>query len=918
MECPYCKTQNRDSVRFCSNCGRQMPQTQQVASASAVPPTVVAPTVVSTRGSSSSLSPGTPLQGGRYVIRQILGQGGMGAALLATDKRLDSKQVVIKELVSDNSDPSKLKEDEQNFKREVVTLAHLDHPLIPNVTDNFEENSRFFMVQEYVEGENLEDRLERLQQSMHERDVLIYASEILDVLDYLSQQTPPIVHRDIKPANIVISTKDKKAHLVDFGIARADVARNAKRKQTSALGTPGYAPPEQYQGNADPRSDLYALGATLHHLLTNRDPRNFPPFNYPPVRTLSAQLAPETESVLVRALHNDIGQRYQSASAMKSDINQILYKRFGIASGALSSYTSSGTMSAITLPGTGGSMVNASLHGSGPVYPPPQAPPPPMPAVATPAALPLQSPYLPPVQPTRQSSHAGRNFLLFLLVLLLIGAIAFGALNLLRRNGSISGGGTPTVGVSSNGIGVSKAADGEYIGISDGTFAFDTSRPDGSFKQQAATALKSGNASQAQGLLQQAISVETNDAESLIYQENQKVLAAGGFHVTIVVATMLTGTNTGVGRDDLQGAYVSQKTTNDGSLLNGIGVVLLIANAGSQSSNAPAVARQIVQAAQADSSIIGVMGWPYSSYVANTVNIFKAAKLPVVSQTASSDLFTGISPYFFRVCASNKAQGIAGALYIEQTLHARTAVIFTDPLNAYTSSLANDFAGRFQADGGTILATEKYTVGQTASVAAALQATLKSTSAAPDVLYFSGYSSDISTLMTDLPTSGSWGKVQIMGGDALYELSGYQSSAQISWTRVHFTSFTYPDAWDVQGLSAQKPAFFVNYGSDLDPANTHRPGSYGWNRPDGDVILSYDALTALLTAVKNAGKSQLTASDLFQALKQLNGAQAFQGVSGQIAFGPDGDPVNKAVVVLYVSPRGFIMMTPTVEGQFLR
>lgn len=859
-----------------------------------------------------------PLQGGRYVIRQILGQGGMGAALLATDKRLDSKQVVIKELVSDNNDPAKLKEDELNFKREVVTLAHLDHPLIPNVTDNFEENSRFFMVQEYVEGENLEDRLERQQQPMHERDTLIYASEILDVLEYLSQQTPPIVHRDIKPANIVISTKDKKAHLVDFGIARADVARNAKRKQTSALGTPGYAPPEQYQGNADPRSDLYALGATLHHLLTNRDPRNYQPFTYPPVRTLNTLLAAETESVLVRALQNDISQRYQSASAMKSDIDQILYKRFGIASGALSSYTSAGTMSAITLPATGGSMVNAPALTPSPAYSNPQTPPPPPPmaSLSTPPGLQPQPMYFPPVQPPRRS-HTGRNFLLFLVALILIGAVAYGAFNLTRRGGGVGGSGAPTVGVSTNGIGVTKASDGEYIGVSDGTFAFDTSRPDGSFKQQAATALKRGDTSQAQGLLQQAISTETNDAEALIYQENQKVLAGGGFHVTIVVATMLTGTNAGVGRDDLQGAYVAQKTANDGSLLNGIGIVLLIANAGSQASNAPAVAQQIVQAARADSSILGVMGWPYSSYVANTVNIFKAARLPMVSQSASSDLFTGISPYFFRVCASNKAQGIAGAMYIEQTLHARTAVVFTDPLNAYTSSLANDFAERFQGDGGRILTTEKYTVGNAGSVAAALQNALKNANPAPDVLYFSGYASDISTLMTDLPTSGPWGAVQIMGGDALYELAGYQSSARISWTRVHFTSFTYPDVWDVQGLTAQKPAFFANYGSDFDPGNTHKPGTYGWNRPDSDVILSYDALTALLSAAKNAGKSQLTASDLEQALKQLNSTRAFQGISGQIAFGPDGDPVNKAIVILFVSARGFIMMTPTVEGQFL-
>src|SRR5262249_4577585 len=143
--------------------------------------------------------------------------------------------------------------------------------------------------------------------------------------------------------------------------ARADAARNAKRKQTSALGTPGYAPPEQYQGNADPRSDLYALGATLHHLLTNRDPRGYQPFNYPPARTLNPLLSSDVESVLARALLNDINQRYQSASAMKSDIDQILYQRFGIASSALAGYASSGTMAEITMPGIGGSVVGASM-----------------------------------------------------------------------------------------------------------------------------------------------------------------------------------------------------------------------------------------------------------------------------------------------------------------------------------------------------------------------------------------------------------------------------------------------------------------------------------------------------------------------------------------------------------------------------
>src|SRR2546423_5362358 len=418
MECPYCQTENRDGVRYCSNCGKFIGATAGNTGSTTV--------ASGASNNSRTLNVGTPLQGGRYVINKVLGQGGMGAALLATDKRLDNKAVVIKELVSDNSDPVKFKEDERNFKQEVVTLAHLDHPLIPNVTDNFEESSRYFMVQEYVEGENLEDRLDRTGQPMKERETLNYASQVLDVLEYLAQQTPPIVHRDIKPANIIIGEKDKRAHLVDFGIARADVARNAQRKQTSALGTPGYAPPEQYQGNADPRSDLYALGATLHHLLTNRDPRNHPPFTYPPARTLNPQLSPDIERVLTRALNNDINQRYQSAAAMKRDIDDILFKRFGD-SGNTSSYTlgPSGPMAAV-----GAASASNQANAPAParqaprVQPAPPTPVPPLRQSQTYQPQPVGN-YPPPRQRQQGGSNVGRNFLLFVLVIFLIAVVAY-------------------------------------------------------------------------------------------------------------------------------------------------------------------------------------------------------------------------------------------------------------------------------------------------------------------------------------------------------------------------------------------------------------------------------------------------------------------------------------------------------------
>lgn len=350
MKCPYCGTHNPAGESFCTDCGAYLDSSgdaltvvssndaneMQLANTQSSPP-LSGETSSTTSGggakTTSTLVPGWQLQNARYVVEKILGLGGMGAAVLARDTRVSNKRVVIKELVSENADPVQHEADVRNFEREVETLAHLDHPLIPTVTDSFQEGTHYYMVQEYVAGENLEDRLDRLKGPLPEHDVLLYASQVLTILDYLARQQPPIVHRDIKPANIIISSKDNLAHLVDFGIARSGETKSARRKQTSALGTPGYAPPEQYQGNADVRSDIYALAATMHHLLTNRDPSDYPAFDYPSVRSLNPRLSLEIDHVLTRALTLDITKRYQHAAAMKHDIEDILLNRFGEASG---------------------------------------------------------------------------------------------------------------------------------------------------------------------------------------------------------------------------------------------------------------------------------------------------------------------------------------------------------------------------------------------------------------------------------------------------------------------------------------------------------------------------------------------------------------------------------------------------------
>jgi eukaryotic-like serine/threonine-protein kinase len=921
MECPYCKAENRDGVRYCSNCGRLIDPTAMSGGVSSNSLTVASTQAKGITpggtGGSHTLSIGTTLQGGRYVITKVLGQGGMGAALLATDKRVNNKPVVIKELVSESSDPEKIKEDERNFRQEMMTLAALHHPLIPAVTDSFDENLRYFMVQDYVEGENLEERLERAKQPLKEREALGYTSQVLDVLEYLARRTPPIVHRDIKPANIIIDTEDKRAHLVDFGIARADVVKNARRKQTSALGTPGYAPPEQYQGNADPRSDLYALGATLHHLLTNRDPRDFPPFNYPPARTLNPQLSPEVEQLLAKATNNDITQRYQSAIAMKRDVDTILLKRHGV-SGAMDSYTlgTSGPIPVVSSTATYGAANQPTRV---------QAPPTPLPPFA---GQQFYQPgmYAPPAP--RRRSNVGLNFLLLILVVVLLFGFGFGAYYYFQHRGpSTAGGNTPTPVATSNvpasGIGVMKASNGETIGVSDGTAAFDTTRTGGDLMSQAAQRFQNGDKSGAESLWNQAAQADTSNAEALIYLEDQNVLNSASPYIDIVVATMITGDKgtIGVGRDDLQGAYVAQKTYNDGHLLaNGVQVRLLIANSGSVTKFATPVAQEIVNLAKSDSHFVGVMGWPFSSRVVQVLPTLSVAHIPMVSQTASSDSLTNASPYFFRVAPPNVTQGVIGAHYAETTLHATRVAMFVDNADPYSQTLAKAFSDQFTKDGGQIVKTETYTVGKPDNFVQLLN---DAETANPNLIYFSGYSFDASVLLTDLPTSGPFANLQVMGGDALYELSGYQSSSHANGVRMRFTTFAHPDEWATlctngKSFACNRPSFFGNYKADFDPNGTYNNGIYGYARADGDVILSYDATTTMLTAVQNmltGTKTTLTPADLLQGLHKINGANAIQGVSGQISFDSKGNPTNKALVILKVVPPGFIQID-SVQGCF--
>jgi serine/threonine protein kinase len=246
---------------------------------------------------------------GRYRVRKVLGVGGMGRVYLANDTRLANRPVAAKEMIlGDGIAEKKAIED---FTREATVLARLSHQGIPTLIDHFAEGGRHYLVMEFVAGGDLDKIVQEAGGKLPEERVLRWARQILSVLEFLHSQTPPIIYRDLKPGNIMID-KDGRAMLIDFGIARF----LPKGGKATMIGSPGYAPPEQYVGRVEARSDLYSLAASMHHLLTGRDPALEPPFSFPPVRDLAPEVSIATAAAVDKALSHDLEHRFRSPSAM--------------------------------------------------------------------------------------------------------------------------------------------------------------------------------------------------------------------------------------------------------------------------------------------------------------------------------------------------------------------------------------------------------------------------------------------------------------------------------------------------------------------------------------------------------------------------------------------------------------------------
>lgn len=259
----------------------------------------------------------------RYQVRRLISDEGGMARVYEVVNLADHppSRWAMKELRG-VSDAQEHKERLKLFKQEARLLKALDHRNVPRFCDHFQDRGQAYLVLEYIAGQPLDKLLLRQTTPFPEIKVLAWARQLCQVLDYLHAQTPPIIYRDLKPANVMVAD-DGTVKVIDFGIARTYKA--GKRRDTQLMGTEAYAAPEQYgTDQSDARTDIYALGATMYHLLTKQFPPHAKLPGVPtPVDALNPTVSVETSNLIAKAMHKDQRFRFQSAPEMEQALAEI-------------------------------------------------------------------------------------------------------------------------------------------------------------------------------------------------------------------------------------------------------------------------------------------------------------------------------------------------------------------------------------------------------------------------------------------------------------------------------------------------------------------------------------------------------------------------------------------------------------------
>lgn len=276
---------------------------------------------------SDALEPGTILRE-RYLVEFVLGQGGMGAVYFARDQQRDGEPVAVKEMRVQAMDPKIQAAAVKQFRQEAEFLRVLDHPNLVKVFDFFHQEGRYYLVMSYVKGRSLADILSSQKEFFPQDQLLEWVEQLVDVLCYLHSRNPPILFRDVKPSNIIVDSQ-AHLHLIDFGIARALHPDEVTASFLQGMGSVDYCPLEQYQGigGTDQRTDIYALGATLYHLLTLQLPPRAGELaaenrKAPSPRLINPGVEPALEELVVNMMAVHKHDRYGSMEQVRSTLKK--------------------------------------------------------------------------------------------------------------------------------------------------------------------------------------------------------------------------------------------------------------------------------------------------------------------------------------------------------------------------------------------------------------------------------------------------------------------------------------------------------------------------------------------------------------------------------------------------------------------
>lgn len=879
MRCPRCNFEGEPINSACAQCGYRRVNVSGDSfgfeSRSSVPSR---PVTTSRSLTAQTIKRGDVLHQGRYRLLEQLtlpeNQQGQGTAWLATDAQLPQSRVIVRQAPLFAELPSNRSQAVRSIALRLTELGQ--HPGFPKVIDVFNEQDDYFIVMRQPEGESLATLLRRQGGALPERMVAEFGRQLCEMLSFLARQQPPTVHGAINPETIIVSPDRTRVSLIHIPLFPPKESVDSKVSS-------GYRAPEQGRGSIEPASDLYAVAATLHYAVTGYDPNERMAFFHPPVRRLNPAVSARMEAILAQELRLSVPQRYARAANMQKDLAALL-----------ASYG----------PDTD---------------------------KITPSTTPLALDSLQLRQRSRNRSLLEAGIVAGVVIVILFGFLLF-YLRPFAGTSDTTGIAGPmlTATAQQQAFNTELALEAQTfkksgIGISDGRFVFDIyrGRNDINDKKQAALAIQHGDLSGAVEFLRRATAEDPNDGEAQIYNEDVHLLQSGVSYVTVVLGLPIDSNDVDLNRDrsNMEAAFLMQQKANSENFLpHGLKLRVLIDSSGANTSDVATVAQfianRVARVGNVD-HIIAVVGWPYSRETINARDIIASVHLPMISQTASSVKLSGSSPYFFRVNPADDQQGkTLGALAVNQ-LHVKTILVLRDQSDSYSDSLADAFISDVKANNATVInnpsdyfSESNTTVTQYEKVVADALANKVG------LIFMAGFDADAVRLAVAVgnayranPTSDYLKSLKILGGDGLDtglvlgQGNGPDAALAVKYPqdmqRLIFTAFGNPEEWAFLKITQNHwPTFFSDW------ANTYRSSTVTAPAPapGNDAILTYDAVGVIIKAASLV-HSPLTGQALRDALASLGTGKipTFQGVSGQIHFGTDGNPIDKAFVVLEVA-----------------